>query len=50
VVFIPGWFDIAPNDLTTYSIARRVLGRQRWWPPPWPAIIRRSSAAQAPEV
>jgi hypothetical protein len=29
VVFIPGWFDIAPNDLTSYSIARGVLGRQR---------------------
>jgi hypothetical protein len=29
VVFIPGWFDVASNDLTSYSIARRVLGRQR---------------------
>jgi hypothetical protein len=37
VLFIPGWFDIAPNDLTSYSIARaaawvdkddgRLLGR-----------------------
>jgi len=36
VLFIPGWFDIALNDLTSYSIARcvpvdkddgRLLGR-----------------------
>jgi hypothetical protein len=27
VLFIPGWFDIALNDLTSYSIARRVLGK-----------------------